>query len=78
MDLMPISELSEDEGEVILIKFGRENGEILGEAPTVSTGSFNDFPQIDEKWEYFIEVDWDSLFEKAEEIEDPTDADLGN
>ncbi len=63
----------EDMGLVAFVSFSKdENGEILGEPPEVYAGHGYiecDFDEV--KWDYFFEVNFNSLFEQADPVNFP-------
>jgi len=68
MEFLPISEVNEDYGDVLVIRFNRDQGVILGEPPEVDFMSCIDgrFNVCD--WDVFAEIDMNPAFEVAESI----------
>ena len=63
----------EDLGLVVFVSFGKdENGEILGEPPEVYAGyGYLDCDFDEVKWDYFFEINFNSLFEQADPVNYP-------
>lgn len=64
-----ISELHEDHGYVLALRFYRDEGVIVGEPPDCGLVQIADHDFNSDEWDVFAEIDWNPAFELATTID---------
>ena len=62
LEFKPISELNEDDGDVMVIRFYRDEGEIIGEPPIIDIMSISDMDFNIADWDLYAVIDWNPAF----------------